>query len=48
MLKRLRYEIDDENHRLNVTVPDSRTNIRNVTIRNQGGQLQVLVQSAEE
>ena len=45
MFQNLIYEIDDFNHRLNITIPDKQSNIRNLTIRNANGKLQVLCQS---
>ena len=45
MFQNLIYEVDDFNHRLNVTIPDSQSNVRNLTIRDVNGKLQVLCQS---
>lgn len=46
MLKNLCYEVDDINHKLNVTIPDSQSNIRHLTVSNQNGRLYVLCQSS--
>ena len=48
MFSNLRYEIDDENHKLNVTIPDSQSVVRNLTICNENGHLQVLCVSGDE
>ena len=48
MFSNLRYEIDDENHKLNVTIPDTQSNIRNLTIWDESGHLQVLCVSGDE
>ena len=48
MFSHLRYEIDDENHKLNVTIPDSQSFVRNLTIWNENGHLQVLCVSGDE
>ena len=48
MFSHLRYEVDDENHRLNVTVPDSQSCVRNLTIKDENGHLQVLCTSGDE
>ena len=37
MFKNLIYEIDDKNHKLNVTVPDDESLVRNIVIRNSRG-----------
>ena len=42
MFSSLRYEIDDENHKLNITVPDSQSCVRNLKIWDENGHLQVL------
>ena len=34
MFSKLRYEIDDEHHKLNVTIPDTQSTVRNLTIVN--------------
>lgn len=47
MFKNLSYEIDDCNHRLNISIPDTESNIRNLVIRDEGGRLHVLCNSAE-
>lgn len=48
MFSHLRYEIDDENHNLNITVPDSQSCVRNLTIWDENGHLQVLCVSGED
>lgn len=48
MFSHLRYEVDDENHCLNVTVPDSQSCVRNLTIKDENGHLQVLCTSGDE
>lgn len=48
MFSKLRYEIDDDNHVLNVTIPDSQSCVRNMTIRDENGHLQVLCVSGDE
>lgn len=45
MFRNLIYEIDDKNHRLNVTIPDDETNVRSLVIEDENGKLHVLVQS---
>ena len=48
MFSHLRYEIDDENHKLNVTVPDKQSCVRNLTIWEENGHLQVLCVSGKD
>lgn len=48
MFSHLRYEIDDENHVLNITVPDKQSCVRNLTIWKENGHLQVLCASGDE
>ncbi len=48
MFSKLRYEVDDENHMLNVTIPDKQSCVRNLTIRDENGHLQVLCVSGDE
>ena len=48
MFYRLRYEIDDENHMFNVTVPDRQSNVRNLVIKDKGGRLHVSCTSGAE
>ena len=48
MFSGLRYEIDDENHKLNVTIPDTQSFVRNLTIWDENGHLQVLCVSGDE
>ena len=47
MLQDMIYEIDDKNHRMNVTIPDDQSNVRNVRIRREDGLLKVLCSSGE-
>ena len=47
MFRKLRYEIDDENHALNVTIPDNQSNVRNLVSKDTGGKLHVLCTPAE-
>ena len=42
MFHHLRYEIDDENHKFNVAVPDSESCVRNLKIQDKNGKLHVL------
>lgn len=42
MFHHLRYEIDDENHKFNVTIPDGESYIRNLLIQDKNGKLHVL------
>lgn len=46
MFQHLRYEIDDENHKFNVTIPDRESCIRNLKIQDKNGKLHVLCNSA--
>ena len=48
MFSHLIYEIDDDNHKLNVTIPDSQSCVRNITIWDEDGHLQVLSTSGDE
>ena len=43
----LRYEIDDENHMLNITVPDNQSNVKNLIIKDSNGKLHVLCTSSK-
>jgi hypothetical protein len=45
MFSGLRYEIDDENHEFNVTVPDNEPTDRDLIIKDKNGRLQVLCTS---
>jgi len=36
------YEIDDKNHKFNVTIPDGESGVRNLVIKDSGGKLHVL------
>lgn len=42
MFKDLIYEVDDKNHRLNVTVPEGECLVRNLRIEDKDGKLHVL------
>ena len=42
MLSHLRYEIDDENHVLTITIPAGQSNVRKLTIADSQGKLHVL------
>lgn len=46
MFQHLRYEIDDENHKFNVTIPDRESCVRNLKIQDKNGKLHVLCNSA--
>ena len=46
MFSHLNYEIDDENHRFNVTIPEAQSNIRSLKIWDEKGHLRVLCTSA--
>ena len=48
MFSHLRYEVEDENHRLNITIPDSQSCVRNLTIKDEKGHLQVLCASGDD
>ena len=45
MLKGLIYEIDDSNHKFNVTIPDKESTIRNLKIESFSGWLHILCNS---
>ena len=47
MFNNLIYEINNKTHRLNVTIPDDESPIRNLTIRDENGRLRVFCTSAE-
>lgn len=47
MFQGLRYEVDDENHALTVTIPDKQNNVRNLRIIDENGRLYVFCQSVE-
>ena len=40
------YEIDDKNHKLNITVPDGESIVRNLRIEDSAGRLHILAGSA--
>lgn len=46
MFTGLIYEIDDQNHKLNITIPDNQSLVRNLVIRREGAHLAVLCGSA--
>ena len=48
MFNDLIYEIDDKNHKLNVTIPDGESNVRNLVISDNNGKLHVLCTGAEQ
>ena len=48
MFQDLIYEIDDKNHKLNVTIPDDESTVRNLRIVNTDGKVHVLCSSREE
>ena len=43
MFKRLIYEIDDYHHKLNITVPDGESLIRNIIDRDDNGRLKIVL-----
>ena len=45
MFQNLIYEIDDRNHRLNITIPDEESKVRNLRIVNLDGKIHVLCSS---
>lgn len=45
MFRGLIYEIDDKNHKLNVTIPDDESMIRTLTIRDSKGKLHIMCES---
>ena len=47
MLNRLRYEVDDENHVLTITIPEGQSHIRKLTITDSQGKLHVLCVDGE-
>ena len=46
MFNDLIYEINNKTHRLNITVPDGESHIRNLTIKDENGHLHVFCSSA--
>ncbi|NBH13302.1 hypothetical protein D3Z36_03690 [Lachnospiraceae bacterium] len=46
MFQSLIYEVDDKNHKFNVTIPDSESNVRNLRIEDSNGRLHILCHSA--
>ncbi|MBR3624661.1 MAG: retropepsin-like domain-containing protein [Selenomonadaceae bacterium] len=47
MFSKLIYEIDDYHHKLNVTIPDKESNIRNLKVEDKDGRLHVLCTGEE-
>jgi len=45
MFKGLIYEIDDSNHKFNVTIPDKESVVRNLKIKSSSGRLHILCNS---
>lgn len=45
MFRELIYEVDNKNHRLNITIPNGESTIRNLMIEDSNGRLYVLCQS---
>lgn len=46
MFQHLIYEIDDKNHKFNVTIPDNESNVRNLRIEDSNGRLHILCHSS--
>lgn len=42
MFQNLIYEIDDNSHKLNITIPEGESEIRNIRIEDSQGKLHVL------
>lgn len=47
MFQHLIYEIDDKNHKLNITLPQGESNVRNLKIEDKNGHLHVFCNSAD-
>ena len=45
MFSGLIYEIDDKNHKLNVTIPDDESMVRNLTIEDSEGKLHIMCET---
>lgn len=45
MFSGLIYEIDDKNHKLNVTIPDDASMVRNLTIKDSEGKLHIMCET---
>lgn len=45
MLSGLICEIDDKNHKLNVTIPDNESMVRNLTVRDSDGKQHIMCES---
>ena len=48
MFSDLRYEIDNENHKINITIPNTQSTVRKLTIWDENGHLQVLCTSGDK
>ena len=48
MFQNLLYEVDNRNHKLNVTIPDDESRIRNLVIKEDNGKVHVLCSSVWE
>lgn len=48
MFQNLIYEIDDRNHKLNISVPDEESMVRNLKIRDSNGKIYVLCNSISD
>lgn len=48
MFQNLIYEIDEKNHKLNISIPDEESIIRNLKIKESNGKLHIMCQSASE
>lgn len=46
MFRHLIYEVDDKNHKFNVTIPTNESNVRNLRIEDSNGRLHILCHSA--
>ncbi len=46
MFQNLIYEIDDKNHKFNVTIPDGESEVRTLKIEDSNGRLHILCHSA--
>ena len=48
MFQNLIYEVDDKNHKFNVTIPDDESFVRNLRVEDQDGRIHILCESAGE
>ena len=48
MFNRLIYEVDDCNHKFNVTIPEKESHVRNLAVEDRNGKLHVLCVNREE